>query len=311
MKEFSVIVLLYQSDPTALKETLHSIILQQETDYEIILADDASRNACLSQAVQYLEQQGVTDFKVCEHRENVGTVQNISDALELAEGKYVKCIGAGDMLFAEHTLRDIFRFMEQQSGTMCFGMLQGYYRQEGKLIGRDVYDPVDIQAFLSQRQRRIKNNIIHNHGLIVGAGMFYNTEKFKAYLKEIVGVVRYCEDFLQILLLVKGEQILFYSHGAVYYEVGTGISTDGSTGSSERIQRDHIRFWEMLSERYGQDPLVKKGYRMHRLEMIPDASRRRPQILCKNPGYAVMHFRTKFEKKRYHVEEKGYLNIET
>ena len=123
--QFSVIVLLYNSDKTALEKTLKSIVEQEGVSYEIILADDGSKNDCLQWAQAYLDKGSGVSYKVSTH-ENVGTVENINIALAQATGKYVKCIGAGDLLFSKNTLKDIYIFKLSTECTMCFGKIQGY-----------------------------------------------------------------------------------------------------------------------------------------------------------------------------------------
>ncbi len=114
MIDFSVIVLCYNCEEKALTHTINSIICQDKVDFEIILADDASSNDCLSFGEKLLKTKDFSKYKVLKHPVNVGTVQNIYDAMEMAEGKYVKCIGAGDLLFNKSTLMDVKNFMEEE-----------------------------------------------------------------------------------------------------------------------------------------------------------------------------------------------------
>ena len=133
MKDFSVIVLCYNCEEKALKDTLDSIICQTGSDFEIILADDASKNDCLSVGENYLKEKNFASYKIKAHSENVGTVQNIYDALEISDGKYVKCIGAGDLLFDTTTLSKISKHMTHEKSTMCFGKMQAYYYKDNKI----------------------------------------------------------------------------------------------------------------------------------------------------------------------------------
>ena len=99
MNDFSVIILCYNSKWNALKQTIDSVLCQKNISFEIILADDASTNDCLQKAENYLKNRGFLSYKVLAHEQNVGTVQNLTDALEETTGKYVKGIGACDLLF--------------------------------------------------------------------------------------------------------------------------------------------------------------------------------------------------------------------
>ena len=308
MKKFSVILLLYNSENDAIKKTIDSIICQKDINAEIILSDDCSKNQCTDYAVNYLKEKAYADYKLLTHPENVGTTQNIYDALKLVSNKYVKCIGAGDLLFSENTLSDIYDFMELEKCTMCFGKIQAFYVDEnGNNCLIPYFLPSDIKSFQKGNTDKIKDNIIKNHGWIIGASMFYETEGFKKYLQQILGTVRYCEDLLQVSLLLNDEKISLYPKGAVYYEVGSGISTT-STGPSKRLVKDHSKFWNMLIKKYPDNKLVKKGYYMQKLQSIDEPLRRKLAIILHNPGYIIMMLKTKLQKKRYEIKEKGILS---
>jgi glycosyltransferase involved in cell wall biosynthesis len=307
MREFSVVVLLYNSQKEQLCRTLDSILCQRDVDWELILADDASENNCLKEAQEYLQQKGYTSYKTKSHKKNVGTVQNLYDAMEEIEGKYVKCIGAGDFLLEDTTLKKVFDYMEKTSATMCFGKMQAY-REVGKKIDLcTLLCPADVEAFEKEQISRIKKNIIQNHGWIVGASMFYLGEKFKKYLKVIIGTVRFCEDLLQVILLMEGEKICYLKEGVIYYELGSGISTAGGINNSARMKQDHDMFWNMTIEKYSGNHIIKKGYQMHQYECISGVRQRQLQIMLHNPDYVWMLFRTAFQKKKYEVKEQGML----
>lgn len=308
MKDFSVMVLCYNSEEKALKSTLDSILCQKDINFEIILADDASKNDCVAIAKDYLKYNNFSDYKVMAHEENVGTVQNIYDALKLAEGRYVKCIGTGDLLFEEYTLCKLAKFMDTEQCTMCFGKMQAYNYEDGKLHLMTLTVPQDITAFYQKNTDRIAKNIIQNHGWIAGASMFYNTKEFLSLLKELLGTVRYCEDLLQVNLLLHNKKISFFPYAAVYYEVGTGISTNNGNGNSNRVKNDHDQFWDMMVNKYHDSKMVHIGNTMNELIYIKSFPKKLISMIMKNPGYLVMCLKTKLQIKQYEIHEKGMLN---
>lgn len=307
MKDFSVIVLCYNSNKAAMEKTLDSIICQKGVDLEIVFADDASANDCLKEATDYLDSKGFAGYKVCAHKENVGTVKNISDALSYAEGKYLKCIGAGDMLFSEDTLAKVKKHLKDEKSAMCFGKMQAYYMSDDKIEFMPLTVPQDIKAHIDGNYKRIRTNIIRHHGWIAGASMFYVTDVFKKNLNDIVGTVRYCEDLLQVNLLLSGEKISCFNDGAMYYEYGTGISTNSGNGNSTRMKTDHDNYWDMMEAKYSGNELIKQGKIMHQLMYIEDLKKRLISIMFKNPGYFFMSTRTKAQKNMYEIKARGML----
>ncbi len=307
MIDFSVIVLCYNCEEKALTHTIDSIICQEEVDFEIILADDASSNDCLSFGEKLLKDRDFTKFKVLSHPINVGTVQNIYDAMEMVEGKYVKCIGAGDLLFNKTILKDVKEFMDSQECAMSYGRMQAYRYNQEAVEYLDYCVPSDICAHIKGNKKRVKKNIIENHGWIPGASMFYDAAKFKEYLKELTGVVRYCEDLLQVNLLMKDEMLSYLPFAAMYYEVGSGISTNKESGSYKRIKKDHQDFFQLMDERYKGDKYIKKSVIMHKFTYMEGFGKKLIYILVKNPRYLLTCIRTKLQINKYKINEKGML----
>ena len=55
------------------------------------------------------------------NKQNVGTVKNIYNGLHHATGKYIKLIGARDLLYNKNTLKDVFVFMEKNNVNVVLG----------------------------------------------------------------------------------------------------------------------------------------------------------------------------------------------
>ncbi len=305
--KFSVILLTYNSDDDSIKMTIDSILKQKDCHYEIIIADDASQNDCVKFAKSYLEECKVKDYKFLGHEENVGTVRNIYDALQKAAGRYVKCIGAGDMLFDEYVLNKVYTFMRFRKPTMCFGKMKGYTLDEGRLSFTDICLPYDIEAFVSEDIKRIRRNIIVNHGWIVGADMFYDRERFSKLLKVLVGRVRYCEDFLQLILLLYGDEILFIDEPVVYYEMANGISTNTASQATSRMMEDVKAFSKLLMDKYSKNYYVRQGDRMFTWQKIENTRLRQIKIFLGNQNYVHMLLKSRKQRDLYAITEKGFL----
>lgn len=307
MIDFSVMVLIYNSDEARLKITLDSVLNQKGVNFELILADDASQNNSLEMAEDYLKEQGYNNYKKIEHHENVGTVRNIYDGLKVADGKYIKVIGAGDALYNNDVLHDVKSVMDKTDSTMCFGKMRGYRETGDYYEFSNVELPYDIKAFKNGDIKKIKKNILMNHGWIVGASMFYNTTRFRTLLKELVGRVKYCEDFLQAILFIRGERVEFFDSGVVYYEVNSGVSTSPNSGARARMLNDVRALRKLLMKGYPDEVLVRKGDRMFAWQLIENDRDRKLHILFGNMSYVMMLIRSKLQMKEYDISEEGLL----
>ena len=113
--DISIGVLTYQPDYEKLLVTLTSVIQQQGCRYEIVVGDEGSSNFEEREIELWLLRHGFKDYTILRSSENKGTVHNVMNVLDAAQGCYVKLISPGDYLYSEHVLADMLRFMEEKS----------------------------------------------------------------------------------------------------------------------------------------------------------------------------------------------------
>lgn len=251
-KSISVIVLSYNSALEDIYCTLESIIRQKDVSYEIVMADDGSDTQFFAEIEEYFNRKNFSDYVIVKANKNVGTVKNLVRALEYVHGKYVKGIGVGDCLYNEYVLREIVRFAERENVKIGFGRLQGFRKITGTIVETVVWSaPKDILPYIKNKQKIIVKNMIVYEDYISGASMFFDKKYFSEKLQQIEKVVIYCEDLLQVLSVLEGERIAFLDIIVVYYEIGSGISTNKVNGKiNPRMVKDHQQFNEYLLERY-------------------------------------------------------------
>ena len=96
--ELSIVILTYNSSFENLMKTLESSLNQDEINFEIIIADDGSKENHEKEIRDYFLAHDFTNFQLVLNRQNRGTVQNLLSALDVARGEYVKPISPGDLL---------------------------------------------------------------------------------------------------------------------------------------------------------------------------------------------------------------------
>jgi glycosyltransferase involved in cell wall biosynthesis len=94
---FSVIVPIYGVE-AYLKDCVESVLSQSFTDYELILVDDGSKDACPRLCDEYAE--GDSRVRVI-HKENGGLVSARKAGLKAAKGEYVLCLDGDDALLPD------------------------------------------------------------------------------------------------------------------------------------------------------------------------------------------------------------------
>ena len=295
---------MYNSSLQSVMLTLKSIINQTFKDYEIIIADDGSLNKWEYEIKQYLNKNNFENYFFAPSEVNVGTVENIWRALSFAKGKYIKCIGAGDMFYDKNTLEFVYDEMELECAKFAFGEMLGYCIKNSHIEYKQFRAPLDLKPYLNGDLKKVCRNIIILQDYISGASMFFEKNFFQTYLKKIIGRVKYAEDILQVLMALNNESILFLKRRVVIYEVGNGIST--SKRKSSRILTDFDNFENVLEEYYPDNNLVKK--RVERNNIITHR-----KFLYKYMYLLLTSFKHIWYEKhrikniRVDIEERGFL----
>lgn len=263
--DVSVIVLSYHPDREKLLATLRSVLMQKDVSFEIIVADDGSGAFHEADIRACMERAGFGDFRILASPVNQGTVKNLLDAVAVAQGDYVKPISAGDYLYDAHTLADVVAFMKEQKALAAFGDMV-YYAWDGSLQMFDRKTPYDDAMYLPDTRdfpfrRSAKHQMLYYEN-ISGAAVFLERDTMLWGLKTIQGTVRYAEDAMLQLFVLTGRRIYKIPRFVVWYEYGSGISTNNALGFSSRLIEDFTRFYELLQSTMPEAPYVCRACAM-------------------------------------------------
>ncbi|MCR5624751.1 MAG: glycosyltransferase family 2 protein [Lachnospiraceae bacterium] len=248
--EFSVIVTNFNSDFNKIKMTIDSILIQERITFEIIVCDDCSGDNHFAELDAYLEDKNVP-YKLLGAEKNTGTVKNVLKGLRVAEGRYAKLIGVGDMLYAPNTLRSVRNFMDRTEIDYCFGAMQGYRKTMDGYESVSHYSPRDIVAYRNQEEERIYHNIMVAEDWISGAAIFAKTDFYLKYISMLENEIIYCEDSLTALAMVDHNVPLYINRYLILYEVGEGISTSSNEEFRKKVKADNDKFWELFDDYCG------------------------------------------------------------
>lgn len=123
MPFFSIIVPIYQVEEY-LKACVDSILKQRFRDFELILVDDGSKDACPVICDRYAEQD--ERIRVI-HQANAGLSVARNAGFSLASGQYVLFIDADDMIASDLFLDKLFaKCQESHSDVVWFGYRKYY-----------------------------------------------------------------------------------------------------------------------------------------------------------------------------------------
>ena len=260
--DISVLVTTYNQDESALAFTLSSIMRQDCNDIQVVIADDCSRVDPTPCVRHLFDAYGFANYEIVRAKENLGTVANIAQGLDVALGRVVKPISPGDALFSSSTLSHILAFHRETSFQIGFGGIVSYL-PDGSFYPFEA--PQELGLYQASHQDC--NAILRAHVLdadwIPGASLFYEREFMQSYLHELSNRahVRYCEDFASTLCAADNIPIGYLGERVLWYEMGTGISTSGGNESVRRMYRDHRNFYRYLQDRVPDKKLANQAMR--------------------------------------------------
>ena len=290
---FSIVVITYNPKWEKLKRTLRSILIQDFTDYEIIVTDDGSENDLQDKIEKYFEYYGFTHYTLLPHTGNKGTVRNLISGVEAARGKYVKDIGPGDLLYSRDTLSKVYDYMSKGGYQIAAGLPIGYTETpKGKKAVRFNH-PFDIEAYLNDDTDRVLNNLIMYQDMACGANLCFDRDFFLDYLYRIQSCVTYAEDLIQIMAAINHNQLQIMPFRMVWYEVDSGSSTKKDSPFKKLLAADVERFYDHLLKLHPDNPLLIKRKKLSRFYKIDNLYLRTLLRSFSNPGlyiYMIRHY---------------------
>lgn len=249
----SIIILMYNSDLNKTINTIKSVIWQDEIKFEIIMCDDGSKVSHKKEVIDYLEENNFYDYKYLENAVNQGTVRNYLSGLKVAEGEYIYATSPGDMLFDKYVLRDFYQYSLITESKMVFGNSIFYQIDNNRirLFEGELSNPKRPLLFNQRKNPQYYVAAVLFGERILGATFFREKESSLEYFREIEGIVKYAEDnTIAVLHLIKGENISYFDRNMVWYEYGSGVSTNKNNRWHQLLLDDYLAFYKYISGKY-------------------------------------------------------------
>lgn len=307
----SILLLTYNSDWERVRLTLQGIMQQDYRNFEILVADDGSKDNLKEKFTAYFAEQGFDRYQLILNEENHGTVKNILSGLEKASGYYVKPVGAGDLFYNRHSLGRVVSFMDESGAEGCVGLLRAFVEEKGRYRGVYYESPFDIEAYRKRDGERIRRNLLLYSDNVSGAGMFCKTSYYREYLEKIQDYVIYEEDIFQVMAALDGREFQLFDEYFVWYEANIGASTSKNSPFRKKIAEDVDRFYRYMIRSYPENKWVIKRKKLMKYYKIDNLYLRTLLRTFENPGlvpYLLSHYKQKASHATEQKNaEKGFL----
>ncbi|KTE93842.1 hypothetical protein AT727_02485 [Desulfitobacterium hafniense] len=284
MNRISVIVLSYNNLPL-LTEALDSVMMQDYSDWELILSDDGSNDFCLSKVEKYIKDNVSKNCKrvvVYTNEHNLGTVKNLNKAISYSQGSYIVPIAADDVFYDSSVLSRFAEIFAQNMNKFILTSQVALY--DNKLINFIDYTLVerDIKLLKEEDFSQIFGELCL-HSFLPAGGTAYRKEVFGLY-----GLFdenyRLVEDWPFSLKMARLGVPYHYCDFISLKHRDGGVSHNSTRSSTQRVyQTDLLRIIEKEILPY--------------VAFAPDAMQEKIRIRCmdKKLIYSL----------RYELQEKG------
>ncbi len=222
-----------------MKFSLDAVLMQQGIDYEIVVADDGSKDSLFTETVTYLLEHGARDFTYVLHEINKGTSHNMCDGVAAAEGLYIKGLGAGDGLVGPHTLkrwRDHLRYSNRKwsiADYRCF--IPGGEKLQ---FTSQIAHPQLMDCYLQRMDEQCRYNYVILNDIACGASTMLETKFMLDYLEKVRQLSKLAEDHIYRLMMLDGYVADYFPEDCVLYEWGEGMSTQQHSPYAKQLQQD-------------------------------------------------------------------------
>ena len=253
----SIIVPVYNAE-ACLRRCVESVLNQEFTDFELILANDGSRDGSGALCDEFA---GVDNRVRVFHKENSGVSKTRNLGLDQAQGRYLQFLDADDWITPDAT-KLLVRTMEDHA---CDLVISDFYR----VVGERVSHKGDIDEAQVLNREEYAAHMMENP-----ADFYYGVLWNKLYRREIVErhhlrmdpAVSWCEDFMFNLEYIRQAKTFFALQVPVYYYVKTkgSLCTQGIS-VSKTIQMK-LTVFEYYNQFY-KSVLNEEDYEKQRLKI--------------------------------------------
>lgn len=235
----SIIILTYNNF-NYLFECLESVYTQSYNNIQLIISDDSSINfpkTLIENNIIDKSGNNIVKYCILQNDVNLGTVQNLNNALEFAEGDYIIPLASDDVFFDNQVVAnfvDSFKSIDNDV-LIITSQVENFDQNLHEHISFSISDR---QKLLLLNQQDLFYELAKNC-FIPSGGTAYRKEYFNKYGKfdERYRLIEDWPTFLKISK--KGERISFSDFISVKHRSG-GVSNIKKNNSTSRIYHEDL-----------------------------------------------------------------------
>lgn len=138
-----------------LPEAIESVLAQDFTDFELIVADDCSTDNTEAVCREYERKDSRIRF--VRHEKNLGMVENWNWCLQQAGGRYIKYMLADDKFLRPYALGQLVESIEKSLGISLVTSARALMDTHSKITG--VWNPLGLRNHVFQGGKMIRKSL--------------------------------------------------------------------------------------------------------------------------------------------------------
>ncbi|TWP25141.1 glycosyltransferase [Apibacter muscae] len=159
----SVIIVCYNHSAFVI-QCLNGLLKQTYNNWELIIADDASRDNSVEIITKWLEENKIV-AKTNFHKKNKGLVITLNECIKLVEGDYLKLIAADDVMLPNLLTNLVARFQNLSSEYQMIYANAKYIDEKGNIGDKLLKDTFDFD------REKAEEKLFHNNFIIAPTAM--------------------------------------------------------------------------------------------------------------------------------------------
>ncbi len=255
----SIIIPVYNTEKY-LRRCIESVLSQEYTNFELILADDGSTD--LSGTI--CDEYAAADSRVCViHKENSGVSDTRNAAIAQARGTWLQFADSDDWLTPDAT----GLFVRAAQDHPCDMVIADFYRVVGERFSRkgdigreDVMTREEFAACMIENPADFYYGVLWNK--------FYRRSLIEQYNLKMNTSVNWCEDFLFNMEYILHADTFYALHAPVYYyrkRKGSLVSQSIGIGKTVRMKMMVFEYYNNFYKNiYDEKDYSKKRRQIYR-----------------------------------------------
>ncbi|MBO4864519.1 MAG: glycosyltransferase family 2 protein [Eubacterium sp.] len=178
----SVITLTYKNYDK-LYETIKSVLVQDYSNIEYIISDDASGDFPRDEVESFIKENNKNGikYKIIVNDNNLGTVKNFNNAIKNTNGDYIFPLSGNDIFFNESVVTDIVKMFLESKCQMVITSRVNYFENRTTCVYPHIKDIKYIMQMNNNLKKYKALMLSEHYGMFIGCNMYYDRNALEKY----------------------------------------------------------------------------------------------------------------------------------